>query len=300
MDLSWFIHRRPPSFVVSLVVPSYSPTYLRQFNYSIQIFIGLLMLFDVKSYLFHSFWWFLPQLEGPTTALPSGSRDPESQARTHRVARESRSWTRLGMALVVRRAPHLDDSTGLHWPTKNINQNQWKSGIQNQVSRWIQGQTQVTSFNIFQLWRDEQDFKTAMPHHLLVLSTDDQCHRFHPALALWLGQIWVQDVQGPSALIVGRCNPYQRHFSHMHNIGKTHIFYIILHYSMVWTWKMLTPLISSKSPQKKIKQMAPHHPHPTAALLWVSLHEAISQSTSDRSPAQIQGVRLRWACAAGA
>jgi hypothetical protein len=123
------------------------------------------MLNPTCSILFHSFWWFLPQLEGPTTALPSGSRDPESQARTHRVARESRSWTRLGMALVVRRAPHLDEEI-CHTPLGSIGQRRKSMKInENQVSRWIKGQTQVTSFRFEEMNKIEQ----AMPHHLLVL-----------------------------------------------------------------------------------------------------------------------------------
>ena len=160
-----------------------------QFNYSIQIFIGLLMLSDVKSYLFYSFWWFLPQLEGPTTALPSGSRDPESQARTHRVARESRSWTRLGMALVVRRAPHLDDEI-CHTPLGSIGQR--RKSMKIRYPDELKGKLRQRPSDFEEMNKIEE----AMPHQLLVLwSTDDQCHRFHP-LALWLG-LWVQ---GPIVL----------------------------------------------------------------------------------------------------
>ena len=84
----------------------------------------------------------------PSTHASSGARIPlvnSLRDGAGRAQSTSFGWRDL---------PH---STGLHWPTKKINENQ--------VSRWIKGQTQVTSFRFEEMNKIEQ----AMPHHLLVL-----------------------------------------------------------------------------------------------------------------------------------
>ena len=137
-----------PSFIVSLVMPIYTPTCLVHFNHSIQRSIGLYRCFLTSHPTCSMFFWrFVPRLEGPTTALPSGPRDPESQARTHRVARESRSWTRLGMTLVVRRAPHLDEEIW-YTPLGSI-----RPKIRYHDELDIKGKLRE---HVFPVWKDEQ------------------------------------------------------------------------------------------------------------------------------------------------